>query len=65
MIDKELLEILSCPACKGDVELKDDKLENNGLASNGQSHKIVCKKCGNKYPVREGIPIMLIDEAEK
>jgi hypothetical protein len=32
MIDKELLEILACPACKGDVELKDNK--------------IVCKKCG-------------------
>ncbi len=78
MIDKELLEILACPACKGDVELKDDKLENNGLASYGQSHKlknnglasygqsqkIICKKCGKKYPIRDGIPIMLINEAE-
>ena len=51
MIDKELLEILACPSCKGDVEL------NN--------QKIVCKKCGLKYPVKDGIPIMLIDEAEK
>jgi uncharacterized protein len=50
MIDKELLEILACPACKSDVELKDNK--------------IVCKKCGKKYPIREGIPVMLIDEAE-
>lgn len=50
MIDKELLEILACPACKGDV-----KLDNN---------KIVCQKCGKKYPIREGIPVMLIDEAE-
>lgn len=51
MIDKELLEILACPSCKGDVEL--------------DNQKIVCKKCGLKYPVKDGIPIMLIDEAEK
>jgi len=50
MIDKELLDILACPACKADVELKDDK--------------ICCTKCGKKYPIRDGIPIMLIDEAE-
>ena len=51
MIDKELLEILACPACQGDVELKDNK--------------IVCPKCGRKYPIKDGIPIMLVDEAEK
>jgi hypothetical protein len=50
MIDKELLDILSCPGCKADVELK--------------GGKIVCKKCGKKYPVKDGIPVMLIDEAE-
>jgi uncharacterized protein len=50
MIDKELLEILACPACNGDVELKDGK--------------IVCTKCGRKYPIKDGIPVMLIDEAE-
>lgn len=53
MLDKELLEILACPKCKAEVELKDNK--------------IVCKnpKCGLKYPIKDGIPIMLIDEAEK
>ena len=50
MIDKELLNILACPACKGDVELK--------------INKIVCKSCGKKYPVKDGIPVMLIDEAQ-
>jgi len=50
MIEQELLEILACPACKGDVEEKEEK--------------IACKKCGRKYPVRDGIPVMLIDEAE-
>ena len=51
MIDKELLNILACPACQGDVELKDKK--------------IVCKSCGRKYPVKDGIPVMLVDQAEK
>ena len=50
MIDKELLEILACPACKADVKL--------------ESGKIVCVKCGRRYPVKDDIPIMLIDEAE-
>lgn len=50
MIDKELLNILACPACKADVELKDDK--------------IACTKCGKKYPIKDGIPVMLIEEAE-
>ncbi len=50
MIDKELLNILACPVCKGDVELRNDK--------------IICLKCGKKYPIKDGIPVMLIDEAE-
>ncbi|HBO97395.1 MAG TPA: hypothetical protein DE315_02550 [Candidatus Omnitrophica bacterium] len=51
MIDKELLAILACPACRGDVE------EENA--------KVVCMSCGRQYPVRDGIPIMLVDEAQK
>jgi len=53
MLDKELLKILACPKCKSEVEMRDDK--------------IVCKNsaCGLKYPIRDGIPVMLIDEAEK
>ncbi|MEA2507082.1 MAG: uncharacterized protein QOH48_1700 [Actinomycetota bacterium] len=53
-IDDRLLEILACPNCHGDVEyLRDDNV-------------IVCRgKCGYRYPVRDDIPVMLIDEAEK
>ncbi len=51
MIDRELLEILACPACKSDIQLRDEK--------------IVCTQCGRKYPIKDGIPIMLVDEAEK
>ena len=51
MIDAEVLKILACPVCKTDVELKDNK--------------IVCVQCGRKYPVKDGIPVMLVDEAEQ
>ncbi len=52
MIDTKLLDILACPACKGDVEY-DTKNE-----------KLICVECRRKYPVRDGIPIMLVDESE-
>jgi uncharacterized protein YbaR (Trm112 family) len=50
-IHPDLLEILVCPACKGRVELKPD---SSGLK---------CVECHRLYPVRDGIPVMLIDEA--
>jgi uncharacterized protein YbaR (Trm112 family) len=49
-ISQELLQILACPACKSPVELKGDRL--------------VCQGCGRRYRIEDGIPIMLIDEAE-
>lgn len=52
-IDQELLDILACPKCKGEVRLTEEK---DGL---------VCDACKLKYPVRDDIPVMLIDEAEK
>ncbi len=51
-LSKQLLEILACPQCKGEV-VADDKEE-----------KLVCNACRLAYPVRDGIPVMLIDEAE-
>jgi uncharacterized protein YbaR (Trm112 family) len=51
-IDKELLEILACPKCKGDIRLNEEK---NGL---------ICDACKLLYPIRDDIPVMLIDEAE-
>ena len=52
-IDAELLEILVCPNDRGEVEY----LEAEQV--------IVCSTCGYRYPVRDGIPVMLTDEAEK
>ena len=50
-ISPELLEILACPACKAKVELKAD---GSGLK---------CVKCKRVYPIRDDIPVMLVDEA--
>ncbi len=51
-IKKELLEILACPKCKGDIE----------LSKKGDS--LICRKCSLKYEIKDGIPVMLIDEAK-
>ncbi len=50
-ISKELLDILACPKCKGDIELGSSK------------DVLICRTCRLVYEIREGIPIMLIDEA--
>jgi uncharacterized protein len=50
-IDKELLAILACPKCKGDIKLTD---KGDGL---------VCQACKLMYPIKDDIPVMLIDEA--
>jgi uncharacterized protein YbaR (Trm112 family) len=53
-LDPKLIEILACPNCKGEVEY----IEADDI--------IVCRgECGYRYPVRDDIPIMLIDEAIK
>lgn len=54
MLKKELLDILACPKCKGDLDY--DKKKS----------RLVCSKCRLRYGVLEGdIPNMLIEEAEK
>jgi uncharacterized protein len=51
LLADDLLEILACPACKSPVALEGDRL--------------VCHACRRKYRIEDGIPIMLIDEAEQ
>ena len=52
-LDPTLLEILACP---------DDK-EPVIYQKEGEAERLTCTKCGKRYPVRDGIPVMLIDEA--
>ena len=57
MIDKELLAIMACPSCKKPVEER-----AAGQGENAQAW-LVCTGCGLRYPIRDHIPIMLIEEA--
>jgi hypothetical protein len=50
-LSPELLELLVCPRCKGALEYEPDR------------DRLACPACRLAYPVRDGIPIMLIDEA--
>ena len=53
MLNKDLLDILACPQCKGPVRLTETA---DGL---------VCEKCRLVYEIRDDIPVMLIDEAKR
>jgi uncharacterized protein len=54
MLSKELLDVLACPKCKGDLEYDDNE------------NKLTCHKCKLRYSVlKEDIPNMIIEEAEK
>jgi len=53
MIDKELLDILACPVCKGSLEYEQKK------------KKLICRSCKLAFRIEDGIPVMLVDEAER
>jgi uncharacterized protein len=52
LISKDLMEILVCPADKSELR----ELE--------ETSQLECKECKRRYPVKDGIPVMLLDEAE-
>jgi hypothetical protein len=51
MLDKELLDILVCPQCK------------NALEYDAQAQELICRQDKLAYPIRDDIPVMLVDEA--
>lgn len=56
-IDSQLLEVLACPKCKGDIEY----IENTENVQEG----LYCDHCNLLYPIEDDIPIMLIDDAKE
>ena len=52
MLTEHLLSILACPVCKGELSLYD------------VGRYLLCRPCGLRFPVLEGIPVLLADEAE-
>lgn len=58
MISQDLLEILRCPACVREKE---------GLLKLERDYWLVCQEpdCGRKYPIKDDIPVMLIEEGDK
>lgn len=50
-IPAELLTLLVCPKCRGELEYRETE------------SRLTCPTCGLAYPVRDGIPILLVDEA--
>jgi uncharacterized protein YbaR (Trm112 family) len=53
VLDKRILDILVCPKCKGDLEY------------DRENSRLICGRCRLAYPVREDIPVMLEQEAER
>lgn len=51
MLSHDLLNILACPACKGELIISDNK------------QNLLCRDCSLSFPIREDIPVMLVDEA--
>jgi hypothetical protein len=56
MVSKELLEILRCPNCVR---------EKDGLLEYYQESWLICQDCGRKYPLKDDIPVMLIEEGDR
>ncbi|MET1123843.1 MAG: Trm112 family protein [Archaeoglobaceae archaeon] len=67
---RRLLEIICCPACKGEFDLEVEEVEKE-VDDEGReeevivSGKLVCKKCGRVYPVKDKIPHLLLEEELK
>jgi len=51
-LDEELLEILVCPKCKGELEYREEE------------ESLRCHECRLRYEIDDGIPVMLVEEAE-
>ena len=69
MISKELLDILACPQCKGEKkevnESGEEVTTSVDLEYNEEKQTLTCHQCRLIFSIKDDIPVMLIDEAEK
>jgi uncharacterized protein YbaR (Trm112 family) len=56
-LSEELLAVIVCPACHGDLAVVEGAADGEG--------ELVCQGCGLVYPVRDDIPVLLVDEARR
>jgi uncharacterized protein YbaR (Trm112 family) len=61
-LDPRLLDILVCPICKGPLKLERGGKNADGAPLDGE---LVCRPDRLAYPIRDGIPAMLVDEARR
>ncbi|RZN37386.1 MAG: Trm112 family protein [Methanophagales archaeon ANME-1-THS] len=59
---RELMDILACPICKGDLELSITEEDERGEIVHGS---LYCKKCDERYPIEDGIPNLLPPELRR
>jgi len=69
-IDPSLLEIFACPECHAPLRetgADSDGPDGGAGSGAGEGHELVCTSgsCGLAYPVRDGIPVLLVDEARR
>jgi len=68
MLDKELLDILACPKCKGKAVVRDERgkeeIKQSDLEYDEKNQRLICHNCRLKFKIEDDIPIMLIEEAE-
>jgi len=68
MLDKELLDILACPKCKGKMVVRNEsgkeEIKQYDLEYDEKNQRLICHNCRLKFKIEDDIPIMLIEEAE-
>jgi hypothetical protein len=60
-LDRQLLEMVRCPACLGTFA----DLEADAGSDLTEPSELTCTGCGAAYPVRNGVPVLLVDEARR
>ncbi len=65
MNGREWLDILVCPVCKGKLDAELGAAGPESEAAPGKSgSRLICRTCRKAYPVKDGIPVMLVEEAQ-